>query len=322
VTTGSTAHDRLDDEGATFASVVRPLIDNGILEALPERDDDAQRWMDCDLCSYVENRFHHQLEPEALAEDQRAAWSRRALASDERLWDPRRSEFDAAFWILDRGVRVGTLALSKVTHAYLFMPVSSLYVFPARRSDGHAYRTLRAVYAAAVAAGFAGIRVSTFWTWQAAVRRYLLRYGMWARSFKRSLDFVWASDLPSYTISVDDHTARFAIDHDARTLELLTASREGHLLVWHELPAMSSDSHSRFLARSTFAVALAVHGWPLLRADDDLDAVAGYDIGGPDVLARKIAIFEHIDHQRGFDVRTPRIPGLPYQAITRKLTKE
>jgi hypothetical protein len=103
--------DRLDDEEATFASVVQPLIDHGTLEPLAEHDGDAQRWMDCDMCSYIENRFHHQLEPEAVTDDQRAAWSRRALASDERLWDPRRSEFDAAFWILDRGVRVGTLAL-------------------------------------------------------------------------------------------------------------------------------------------------------------------------------------------------------------------
>jgi hypothetical protein len=74
----------------------------------------------------------------------------------------------------------------------------------------------------------------------------------------------------------------------------------------------------RFHARSTFAVALAVHGWPLLRADDDIDKVAGWDIGGPDVLAHKIAIFEWLARRSGFDVRTPRIPGLPYDAIERR----
>lgn len=76
----------------------------------------------------------------------------------------------------------------------------------------------------------------------------------------------------------------------------------------------------RFHARSTFAVALAVNRWPLLRAG--LDEVAGYDVGGPDVLARKIAIFEFLDRRNGFDVRTPRIPGLPYEAIARELVDD
>ena len=75
-------------------------------------------------------------------------------------------------------------------------------------------------------------------------------------------------------------------------------------------------------ARSTFAVGLAVHGWPLLRAGDDVDEVAGSDIGGPDVLARKIAIFELLDRRSGFDVRAPRIPGLPYEAIERELLRD
>jgi hypothetical protein len=37
------------------------------------------------------------------------------------------------------------------------------------------------------------------------------------------------------------------------------------------------------------------------------------------VLAYKIAIFDFLDRQSGFDVRAPRIPGLPYEAIARKL---
>jgi len=77
--------------------------------------------------------------------------------------------------------------------------------------------------------------------------------------------------------------------------------------------------HVLFHARSTFAVALAVHGWPLLRAGDDIDEVAGYDIGGPDVLACRIAVFDHLDRRSGFDVRAPRIPGLPYETIAREL---
>lgn len=314
--------DLFEDGQAKLEAMVRPLIEGGVLDPLADRDGDAQLWLDCDLCSFVENRRHHRLEPETLAADDRATWARLALAADERLRDPRRSDFEAAFWIVDRGVRAGTIALSQATYGHRFMPVFSLYVFPAHRSSGLAYRALRAVNEASIAAGFAGIRVATYWTWQAAVRRYLFRYGMWAWSFKRSIDFVWAT-LPSHTIIVDDLTARFAVEHDARTIELITASRDGELLIWNESPAMTSSDLDRMVqshARSTFAVALAVHGWPLLRAGDDIDEAAVYDLGGPDVLAYKIGIFEALDRRSGFDVRTPRIPGLPYDAIAQRLS--
>jgi len=317
-----TYRDPVEEGRAKFESMVRPLVERGVLEPIGERDDDAQLWMDCDLCSFVENRFHEQIEPATVTPDLRAAWSRRALATDERVLDPRRPNYLAAFWIVDRGARAGTIALSTATYGHRLLPVFSLYVFPSRRSSGLAYRTLHAVHEASVAAGFAGIRVATHWTWQAAVRRYLFRYRMWAWSFKRSVDFAWVRDLPPHTITIDDHTARFAVDRDAHTVELLAASRDGEVLVWNELPAMAStelDGNLVFHARSTFAVALAVHGWPLLRAGDDLDRAAGSDLGGPDVLARKIAIFEYLDRRSGFDVRVPRIPGLPYEAIAREL---
>jgi hypothetical protein len=314
--------DRFENDHARNESVVRSLIEDGTLEPVAARDDDAQLWMDCDLCSFVENRLHERVEPEGLAIGERAAWLRRALATGETLMDPRRSSFVAAYWLVERGVRAGTLALPRFTLGHHFLQIFSLYVFPARRSGGVAYRALRGVYEAALAAGYAGIRVATYWTWQAAVRRYLLRYGMWTRSFKRSIEFVWASDLPSHAITVGDRTARFEVAHGARTLELITASREGDLLGWNELPAMTSgelEGEVVFHARSTFAVALAVHGWPLLRAGDDLGEAGIYDIGGPDVLAYKIAMFEFFDRQSGFDVRVPHIPGLPYEAIARQL---
>lgn len=313
--------DRFEDGRVKLEAVARPLIERGVLDPLADRDEDAQLWTDCELCSFVENRLHHRIDPEALTPDQRAAWAEMALAADERLRDPRPSDYVAAFWIVDRGARAGTLALPKATFGHQFMPVFSLYVFPDRRARGLAHRALRAVDQASAAAGFLGIRVATFWTWQAAVRRYLFRYRMWAWSFKRSIDFVWA-DLPPHVITVGDHTARFAVEDGASPIELITASRDGDLLIWDESPAMSSselDGAVQFHARSTFAVALAVHGWPLLRAGDDPDDAAVYDVGGPDVLAHKIGIFEALDRRSGFDVRTPRIPGLPYEAIAAKL---
>jgi len=310
-----------EDQQVEFEAVVRPLVEGGVLAPIADRDADAQLWMDCDLCSFVENRCHHRLEPTSVALDDRAMWMRRALADDEWLWDPRRSQFTAAFWLIDHGVRAGTLALSKAMSVHPFLPVSSLYVFPAHRGTGLAYRVLRAVDRAAASAGLSGIRVGTYWTWQTAVRRYLLRYGMWAWTFKRSIDFVWA-DLPEHRITFDDHSARFAVEHGGRRIELLTAARDGEVLIWNEAREMASDELSdvvQFHARSTFAVALAVHGWPLLRAGEAIHDAAGYDAGGPHVLAYKIGVFEALDRRNGFDVRTPRIPGLPYDAIARDL---
>jgi GNAT superfamily N-acetyltransferase len=310
-----------EDQQVGFEMLVRPLVEGGVLAPLADRDEDAQLWIDCDLCSFVENRFHHRLEPASVTPEDRTAWTRRVLDRDEPLWDPRRSQFVAAFWILDRGVRAGTLALSTATYGNPFLPVFSLYVFPEHRGAGLAYRALRAVDRAATSAGFTGIRVATYWTWQAAVRRYLLRYGMWAWSFKRSIDFVWA-DLPSHTITIDDRAARFAVENDTRNIELLTAARDGDVLIWNESREMTSDELSGVVqshARSTFAVALAVHGWPLLRADEDIHDAAPYDAGGPSVLAYKIGMFEAVDRASGFDVRTPRIPSLPYDAIAREL---
>jgi hypothetical protein len=112
------------------------------------------------------------------------------------------------------------------------------------------------------------------------------------------------------------------VQHGAQRIELLTAARDGDVLIWTESPEMASDQHSdvvRFHARSTLAVALAVHGWPLLRAGEDIHDVAGHDACGPGVLAYKIAVFEARDRRSGFEVRTPRIPGLPYDAIARDL---
>jgi GNAT superfamily N-acetyltransferase len=310
-----------EDRQVEFEALVRSLVERGVLAPIADRDADAQLWMDCDLCSFVENRCHHRLEPTSVTLDDRAMWMRRALADDERLWDPRRSQFTAAFWLIDHGVRAGTLALSKAMSVHPFLPVSSLYVFPAHRGTGLAYRALRAVDRAATSAGLSGIRVGTYWTWQTAVRRYLLRYGMWVWTFKRSIDFVWA-DLPAHRITIDEHSARFAIEHGGRRIELLTAARDGEVLMWNEAREMACDELSdvvQFHARSTFAVALAVHGWPLLRAGDDIQDAAGYDAGGPRVLAYKIGVFEALDRQNGFAVRTPRIPGLPYDAIARDL---
>jgi hypothetical protein len=67
-------------------------------------------------------------------------------------------------------------------------------------------------------------------------------------------------------------------------------------------------------AVGTFSVALAARGWPLLRTDASWrNRHAHADGGYPEGLAGKIEIFEAYDRKCGFEVRTPRIPGIPYR---------
>jgi len=229
----------LDDREAVEL-LAAPSIARGWLDPVAAHDADAQLWMDCELASFVENRFHQRLEPQTLTSDQRAAWCGRALAAGEYLSDPRRSSFLAPFWLMDRGVRVGTVGLWPTLGRQL-APIVSLYVFPAHRSAGHAYRALRALYDAATASELAGLRLSTGWTWQAAVRRYLLRYRMWAWSFKRSIDLVWTRHLPEHSIHIAGDTASFAVEHGDRAIALIVAGRGGDRLIWNEVPADGID---------------------------------------------------------------------------------
>jgi hypothetical protein len=223
------------------------------------------------------------------------------------------------FWILDGGRRAGTLAVETWALGSEWLRLSSLYVFPALRRGGLAARALRAAQAAAVAEGLEGVRLGTHWAWQRAVRWYLSTLGMWACSFKRSIDFVWSPRLPSHTIEVGAATARFAIaEGGLEGEELITASRDGDRLLWRESPRLREEDRTSslpFHARATFAVALALQGWPLLRSRRMFDEARGGDVGGPEVLAHKIGVFEYLDRRHGFDVRTPVIPGLPYAEI-------
>jgi hypothetical protein len=120
-------------------------------------------------------------------------------------------------------------------------------------------------------------------------------------------------------LSIGDREARFAIEYDGRPVELLRATHEGDRLGWQETGAANGEHELGFHARATFSVALALAGWPLLRARELFDEAAGADIGGPEVLARKIALFEWLDRRAGFPVRQPRIPGVPYDEIARYL---
>jgi len=67
-------------------------------------------------------------------------------------------------------------------------------------------------------------------------------------------------------------------------------------------------------APGTFAVHLALAGWPLIRSKENWEHRYRWsDAGEPEGLAYKIEIFEAVSRKRGFEVRTPRIPGIQYR---------
>lgn len=193
----------------------------------------------------------------------------------------------------------------------------SLYVMPRDRGRGIAGGALRRCDAVLRAHGARGLRIPTWWSWQAAVRFYL-GLGFWVASWKHQLTFMERQDLPPYRILEDRGVARLEIRQADAWRLLIIAENRGERLGWHEEPAVrSSDGrpHPRE-APGTLAAALAVRGWPLIRSEEAWARRHGWsDMGEPEGLAYKIEIFEAIDRRHGFTVRTPRIPGLRYRDL-------
>jgi hypothetical protein len=126
-------------------------------------------------------------------------------------------------------------------------------------------------------------------------------------------------DLPEYDLGFEDGRAWFHAATPSGAEVRLEAARQGESLQLDRWPtdAQVSDDPElwrlRLYGTSTFAVALALRGWPLIRSQAHWAAATeSSDIGEPEGLALKIAVFEAEAQERGWVVATPRIPGLPY----------
>jgi hypothetical protein len=142
--------------------------------------------------------------------------------------------------------------------------------------------------------------------------RFYLDLGLWVSNWKHSLVFAWRDDLPAFHVEAGEREAHFGVVRDGVVEPLLVAEREGERLGWRQL----SEGRSALLwpASQTFAVALAVRGFPLLRSPETWAQRHSWCDGGePEGLAYKIEVFEAWDRKSGFVVRTPRIPGLSYR---------
>jgi ribosomal protein S18 acetylase RimI-like enzyme len=299
-----TAFQKVEEHLARYAGLLRVSAD----------PDEQQLWLNHDLASLAENRLGLRIEPGGLTATERRELIQRASLEHEGLgrWQ---AESSSAYWLVHGTDRVGTVALSRSLLGHSLLGVSSLHVHSARRREGHAARALEAIFAASLAADLSGIRLSTDFSWQLAVRFYL-KLGFWVRSWKRSLDFVRRKDLPPWHVTTAGDVASFIVVHENEPQVLIEARRAGRRLDWVEtLRAESARGEVAWLAPGTFALALAVRGFPLITSDAAWAAQLkrGFsDLGGPEGLAFKIRRFEAWDRKHGWITPAPRIPGLDY----------
>ncbi len=309
-----------EEERLRIRAAHASLVADGFLEPLSADAGETRLWLDCELCSLVENRFFVSLDPLALTPELRAQWEPRAC-SDEPLSSPHgHTWYRFTYWILEGGQRVGTIGLATFHMGIGLVTVSSLYVLPSHRRTGVAARVLRRAQAAVRAHGARGLRVPAYWTWQPAVRFYL-GLGLWIGNWKHSLVFNWREDLPAHRLEMGADEAHFGVAvREGGVERLITAARDGDRLVWTELPALTEHGDGKreltFMATQTFAVALATRGYPLIRSAEKWSSRRDWsDCGEPEGLAGKIEVFEAVDRESGYEIRTPRIPGVPYRAL-------
>ncbi|WP_437807487.1 GNAT family N-acetyltransferase [Sorangium sp. So ce1078] len=307
------------DADRPMCAIHAALVADGVIAPLSMDDAQTRLWMDCELASLVENRFFARVDPAARGAELRSVWEPRATRDGAQLGTPHAgARYVVPYWLTQGGSRVGAVALSTGARGERLMEVSSLYVLPAHRGRGVAGAALRRADGVARAHGVPGLRVQTCWAWQPAVRFYLgLR--MWVAGWADALVFTWRRGLPAYDIEIGAREATFGVVVDGRREHLIRASAEGDRLGWVESPRMEAyrgePSDVACLGPGTFAVALATRGFPLVRSEGRWrERHSSSDRGEPEGLAHKIELFEAVDRSFGFDVRTPRIPGLLYRA--------
>jgi GNAT superfamily N-acetyltransferase len=291
----------LADDPAIDATVAA-LVERGIIEPLALGGADEQLWSDCDLAILAEQRLGDRTDPSVLEAPRRTDWFVRAASHG--LSAPSARAYERCFWLRAGNERVGTIGIGRSTLGGTLVRLSSLYVFRDARRRGHARRVLTAIRDE-LGTYSLGLRLDTCWAWQRTLAFYL-RLGMWVRTWKHELTLQWSVDTPSTSIAIYRDEATLSIVRDGRSVVSCRARREQGRL---QLELVDDGDHD---ARSTFAVALAMNGWPLVRSAADWEASRWCDLGQPEALAYKISIWEAGDRDHGWVVDTPRIPGLEY----------
>lgn len=302
-----------DDDAPDIEAVHEHLLRTRAVVEVRLGGAEERGWLDCDLASLAENRLGDTTDPRAIDEARRAHWQ--ARATEERPWTlASRGRYERCYWLLEGGERTGTIALATSTLGAGALRVSSFYVLPPYRGRGTGRRALARVQEA-LARQDLGLRLETSWCWQPAVRFYL-RAGLWIYMWKRELSFSWFPGTPSPRIEVGDTAASLSVARGAETVVLARAHRRGDALDLEEAPHELADDRelgqAYWQADSTLSLALALHGWPLIRSAEEWEESHYADGGPPESLAYKIGIWEAWARKRGWRVDTPRILGIPY----------
>lgn len=291
------------------------LVRAGGLEPLNEENDaDLSKWLAWELASLVEGRFDQVVDCSALTADERSNWLARATYRGAGVSEPS-SCYQTGYWIVQDDQRVGTLALGSLSGRCL-LPIGSLYVEPTRRCQGVASRALERCYEAALQFGVPGISLRTEWTWTRALRFYVARQ-FWVRMWKHEIVLMRMKELPPYRLTFTGNRAQFQIQEHGVWTALIESKRSHTRLQWQELDACirrrEDFDEVHCYAAGTFALNLALLGWPLIRSSQAWqDRYKWSDGGEPEGLAYKIQVFEAVARSNGYNVATPRIPGLAY----------
>lgn len=285
---------------------------SGLVERVAPGDEE-RLWLDCELASLAEHRLGDVTDPRALTDARRDDWLARATL--EAPWPLcRRDAHERAWWLLEDGARVGTVALSRAVYGIVDARVSSLYVFPTLRCTGVGGRALTRLGATLAAQGL-GYRLDTCWAWQRVVRFYL-RAGLWLRMWKHDLTLSGGRGQPTHDIVVErDAVTLFGVAGSERALLVRAYTGGDNLVLEGPSPASFDDTpfaRVASYARTTLALALALEGRCLVRSAQDLDDARGSDCDAPEGLARRIEVWEAFDRAQGWRVETPRLPGLEY----------
>lgn len=289
------------------------LLRAGLIAPVALGGPEERAWLDCDLASFAEGRLGERLDPRELDEAHRAEWMARVL--DERPMSLKgRSKFERCYWLLEAGQRAGTLGLANGTLGRGSLYVSSFYVLPPYRGQGVGRRAMGRLMEALTRHDL-GLRLDTSWCWQRAVGFYV-KLGLWVYMWKRDLTLSWDPATPPPRIEVGEETASLSVQRGDGHLVLAEARRRGDALELLEPPAALVEEtgigDAYWQAGSTLALALALHGWPLVRSPEEWESSYFADAGAPEALAYKITVWEAWARKRGWVVATPRIPGLDY----------
>jgi GNAT superfamily N-acetyltransferase len=271
---------------------------------------EERTWADCELAALAENRLGDMTDPRGIDEAQRTRWKHTATTEPEFL--PQLREYERCCWLLHGDERVGTIALANSSIDHCSMTISSLYVFPTHRGRGLGRGALKRI-ADILEQHSLMLRLNTSWTWQRTVRGYL-RMGMWARMWRRDLEFRMRSSDPTPVVEFTADEAMLSVIVAGRKTLLIRAKHRGD---WLELEEPDSLDLPRagelaWAGRSTMALELAMRGWPLIRSPEDWEERRHLDGGAPESLAARIETWEAWDRAHGWKVETPRIARLEY----------